>query len=59
MPLKLFLVSGSLFSETSTQPQSEVSSEKANFNSGFVVRIHRHFSWGHKRSLFFLGYAKN
>ena len=30
-------------------------SEKANFNGGFVVRTHKHFSWGHKRSLFFVG----
>ena len=37
------------------QPRSEVSSEKANFNGGFVVRIHKHFSWGHKRSLIFVG----
>ena len=37
------------------QPRSEVFSEKANLNGGFVVRTHKHLSWGHKRSLFFVG----
>ena len=68
----LFLVSESLFSETSAQIlqlRSEVFSEKANFNDngGFVVGTHKHFSWGYKRSLLFVvykrslltGYAKN
>ena len=30
-------------------------SEKANFSGGFVVRTNKHFSWGYKRSLFFVG----
>ena len=57
MPLKFFLVSGSLFSETSArlQPRSKVFSEKGSFNGGFVVRTHKHFSWGHNRSLYFVG----
>ena len=71
MPLKLSLVSGSLFSETSAQntPRAEVFREKANFddNGGFVMGTHKHFSWGYKRSLLFVvctrsllgGYAKN
>ena len=37
------------------QLRSEVFSKKANFNGGFVVRTNKHFSWGHKRSLFFVG----
>ena len=28
---------------------------KINENGGFVVGTHKHFSWGHKRSLFFVG----
>ena len=33
----------------------DVRTVKANFNGGFVVRTHKYFSWGHKRSLFFVG----
>ena len=37
------------------QPRSEVFSEKANFNNGgFVLGTHKHFSWGYKRTLFFV-----
>ena len=40
---------------------------KFNDNGGFVVGTHKHFSWGYKKSLFFVickrsllaGYAKN
>ena len=45
------------------QPRSEVFSEikKANFNDidGFVVLTHKHFSWGCKRSLFFVVYKRS
>ena len=62
--LKLFLVSGSLFSETSAR---EIRKAKFNDNGGFVVGTHKHFPWRYKRSLFFVvykrsllaGYAKN
>ena len=39
------------------QPRSEVFSQKANFddNGGFVMGTHKHFSWGYKRSLLFVG----
>ena len=63
MPLKLFLVSGSLFSATSAQITASIRvffSEKANFNDngGFVVGTDKHFLWGYKRSLL-TGYEKN
>ena len=56
MPLKLFLVSKSLFSETSAQITT---SRDLRFSvkklGGFVEGTHKHFSWGYKRSLFFRG----
>ena len=48
---------------TGKQPRSEVFSEDkiANFNDngGFVVGTHKHFSWGYKRSLFFVLYKRS
>ena len=45
------------------QPRSDVFSEdkKVNFsdNGGFVVGTHKHFSWGYKRSLFFVVYKRS
>ena len=61
MSLKLFLFSGSLFPRRPhrLQPRSEDFREKANFNGRFGVRTHKHFSWGHKRSLFFVVYKRS
>ena len=54
MPLKLFLVSGSLFSETSTQITTSI--------RGFLVKkqisMMADLSWGHK-NIFLWGYKRS
>ena len=52
--LKLFLVSGSLFSETSAR---EIRKANFNHNGGFVVGTHKHFR-GDTRGLCFSCYTR-
>ena len=58
MPFKvIFTFRKSVFRDVRTYYNFDLRffSEKANFSVGFVVRTDKHFSWGHKRSLYFVG----